>query len=100
MRSRLAVLRERNFRQLYIGQSVSVLGDGLTPVALTFAVLGLTGSATDLGLVLAAQGIPLAGLALVGGVWADRLRREWVMLASDLIRAAVQALAAILLLAG
>jgi MFS family permease len=100
MRSRLAVLRERNFRQLYIGQSVSVLGDGLTPVALTFAVLDLTGSATDLGLVLAAQGIPLAGLALVGGVWADRLRREWVMLASDLIRAAVQAIAAILLLAG
>ena len=70
-------LRGRNFRRLYIGQSVSVFGDGLTPVAITFAVLDLTGSGTDLGLVLAAQSLPLAALALVGGVWGDRLRREW-----------------------
>ena len=52
-----------------------MFGDGITPVALTFAVLDLTGSGTDLGLVLAAQALPLAGLALVGGVWADRLPR-------------------------
>ncbi len=91
-------LRGRNFRRLYIGQSVSVFGDGLTPVAITFAVLDLTGSATDLGLVLAAQSLPLAALALVGGVWGDRLRREWVMMISDIIRAAAQGLVALLLL--
>ena len=76
------------------------VADGITPVALTFAVLGLTGSATDLGLVLAAQSLPLAALALVGGVWADRLPRAALMVASDLIRAAVQITGAVLLLSG
>jgi MFS family permease len=97
---RFAALRERNFRNLFLGQSVSVIGDGITPVAITFAVLDLTGSATDLGLVLAAQSVPLAALALVGGVWADRLRRERVMLVSDIVRACVQATVAALLLTG
>lgn len=97
---RLAVLRKPDFRRVFLAQSVSVFGDGITPVALTFAVLGLTGSATDLGLVLAAQSLPLASLALVGGVWADRLPRAAVMMATDLIRAAVQITAAVLLLTG
>ena len=100
MSDRFDLLRLRNFRRVFLAQSVSVFGDGITPVALTFAVLDLTGSGTDLGLVLAAQTLPLAGLALVGGVWADRLRRERVMIASDLVRAAVQATAAALLLSG
>ena len=84
------LLRSRDFRNVFIAQSVSVFGDGITPVALTFAVLELTGSGTDLGLVLAAQAIPLVLLALVGGVWADRLPRGALMVASDLVRAAVQ----------
>ena len=97
---RLGVLRLRDFRRVFLAQSVSVFGDGITPVALTFAVLELTGSGTDLGLVLAAQSLPLAALALVGGVWADRLPRQKVMVASDLVRAAVQGVAAVLLLSG
>jgi MFS family permease len=97
---RFVALRERNFRRLFLGQSVSVIGDGITPVAITFAVLDLTGSPTDLGLVLAAQSIPLAAFALVGGVWADRLRRERVMLVSDIVRACAQATVAALLLSG
>jgi len=97
---RLELLKLRDYRNVFIAQSVSVFGDGITPVALTFAVLDLTGSGTDLGLVLAAQSLPLAALALVGGVWADRLPRAALMVASDLIRAAVQAIAAVLLLTG
>src|SRR5450759_2827474 len=97
---RLGLLRIRDFRNVFLAQSISVFGDGITPVALTFAVLGLTGSATDLGLVLAAQSLPLAALALVGGVWADRLPRAVLMVASDLIRATVQAITAVLLLTG
>lgn len=97
---RLDVLGLPDFRRVFLAQSVSVFGDGITPVALTFAVLGLTGSGTDLGLVLAAQSLPLAALALVGGVWADRLPRQKVMVASDLTRAAVQTVAAVLLLSG
>jgi MFS family permease len=97
---RLGLFRIRDFRNVFLAQSISVFGDGITPVALTFAVLGLTGSATDLGLVLAAQSLPLAALALVGGVWADRLPRAALMVASDLVRAAVQITGAVLLLSG
>ena len=97
---RLVLLRIPAFRSVFVAQSVSVFGDGITPVALTFAVLGLTGSATDLGIVLAAQSLPLATLALVGGVWADRLPRARLMVGSDLIRAAVQIIGAVLLLSG
>ena len=98
--SRLGPLAEPQFRLLYAGQAVSLLGDALVPVALAFAVLDLTGSATDLGLVLAAQILPLALFLLAGGVWADRLPRQLVMLASDLVRCAVQAVLAALLLSG
>ena len=62
-----ASLREHpSFRLLFWGQALSVIGDRITPVAIAFAVLGL-GSASDLGLVLAAGGIPFALFALVGG---------------------------------
>ena len=63
-------------------------------------MLDLTGSATDLGLVLAARMVPVVLLLLVGGVWADRLPRHLVMLGSDVGRGATQALLAVLLLTG
>jgi MFS family permease len=98
---RFGALRERRFRLLWIGQTTSTLGDGLVPVALAFAVIGtLDGSATALGVVLAAHMLPLVAFVLVGGVWADRLPRQLVMLASDVIRAVVQATIAVLLLTG
>jgi MFS family permease len=95
-----ASLREHGaFRLLFWGQALSVVGDRITPVAIAFAVLGL-GSATDLGLVMAAGGIPFALFALAGGVWADRVGRRKVMLASDVVRAISQAATALLLLTG
>src|SRR5512132_286546 len=95
-----ASLREAGpFRLLFWGQALSVIGDRITPVAIAFAVLGL-GSPTDLGLVMAAGGIPFALFALAGGVWADHLGRRRVMLASDVIRALSQTAAAVLLLSG
>jgi predicted MFS family arabinose efflux permease len=94
-------LRERRFRLLWLGQATSTLGDGLVPVALSFAVIQtLNGSATDLGIVLAAHMLPLVLFVLAGGVWADRLPRQMVMLVSDVIRGGVQATMAILLLSG
>src|SRR5436190_19136085 len=94
-------LRERRFRLLWLGQATSTLGDGLVPVALAFAVIQtLNGSPTDLGIVLAAQTLPLVAFVLAGGVWADRLPRQMVMLASDAVRGVVQAIIAILLLSG
>lgn len=96
-----AVLREEpQFRLLFSGQSLSMLGDRITFVALPFAVLGIGGSARDVGLVIAATTLPFALFALLGGVWADRLPRHRVMLASDLVRMVSQGLTALLLLAG
>jgi MFS family permease len=95
-----ASLREHStFRLLFWGQALSVVGDRITPVAIAFAVLGL-GSATDLGLVMAAGGIPFALFALAGGVWADHIGRRRVMLASDIVRALSQTTTAVLLLTG
>ncbi len=66
-----------------------------------FAVIeSLDGTATELGLVLAAHTLPLVAFVLIGGVWADRLPRQLVMLASDLVRFAVQATLAVLFLTG
>jgi len=94
-------LKERQFRLLWLGQATSTLGDGLVPVALAFAVIQtLNGSATDLGIVLAAHILPLVLFVLAGGVWADRLPRQMVMLVSDVIRGVCQATLAVLLLSG
>ncbi len=91
---------QRSFRLFFFGQGISAIGDRIVSVALAFAVLDLTGSVKDLGLVLAAQTIPLVLFVLVGGVWSDRLPRRAVMLASDLIRAGAQGASAVLLLSG
>jgi MFS family permease len=94
-------LRERRFRLLWLGQATSTLGDGLVPVALAFAVIKtLDRGPTALGVVLAAQALPLVAFVLAGGVWADRLPRQMVMLVSDVVRGVVQATMAILLLSG
>jgi MFS family permease len=97
----MQVLRLRPFRRLFAGQAVSVVGDALAPVALAFAVLDdLHGTPAQLGLVLAAETLPMAVLILAAGVWADRLNRRNVMLVSDIGRAAVQAVLATLLVTG
>jgi MFS family permease len=96
---RTGPLRERSFRLLFAGRAVSSFGDRVVPVALTFAVLHLTGSLSDLGIVLAAQTVPLVLFVLIG-VWADRLPRQRVMLASDLVRFAAQGASAALILGG
>ena len=78
----------------------SVFGDGLSFVAIAFAVLEIGGTATDIGLVFAAFSLPNVIFLLAGGVWADRLPRNLVMIASDAVRAVVQAGLAILLVTG
>lgn len=97
---RLAVLREPNYRRLFLGRTTSLVGDGLAPVAIAFAVLDLTGSATDLGLVLASHSIVMTALVLVGGVWADRLSPRVAMLGADVVRTASTGIIAALLLSG
>lgn len=91
-------LAEVPFRWLVIGRFVAMLGSAIAPVALAFAVLDLTGSASDLGLVLAARSIPTVVFVLAGGVIADRFPRHIVLLVSNLISAAAQAVIAVLVL--
>jgi MFS family permease len=87
----LGALRERNFRLYFLGQLTSAIGTGMTVVALAFAVLESDRSASALGVVLAAETVPLGVFLLVGGVVADRLGRRKVMLGADVLRALAQA---------
>jgi len=100
IRPALGAFRSRPFRLLFAGELVSLLGTAVAPVALAFAVLDLTGSATDLGYVLAAGWLPQIFFILIGGVLGDRLPRNLVMVGANLLSAAAQAATATLLLAG
>jgi MFS family permease len=98
--SYLRVLRHPDFRYLFLGQSASMVGDRVVVVAIALFVTQTTGSVSDLGLVLAAQSVPLVALLLFGGVWADRLPRHQIMIAADLVRAALHTMLAVLIFAG
>lgn len=95
-----APLAHRAFRQLWLGQSVSLAGDALVQVATVFAVLRIGGSALDIGFVVATRVFASVLFILVGGVWADRLRRNSVMFTADAVRAIVQAVLSGLLFTG
>jgi hypothetical protein len=93
------VLREREFRLLWFGQSASTLGDQLVFVALALYVSEI-GTPTDVGLVLAAHALPFVAFLMLGGVWADRLPRHLVMVATDVVRSAMHTLLAVLIFTG
>jgi MFS family permease len=93
-------LRERQFRLLFTAHAISAVGDFLVPVALAFAVLDLTGSASDLGFVLTARLVPLVLFMLAGGVWADRLPRQQLMIWSHLGRLVSQGVLGLLIVGG
>ncbi len=95
------VLREEpQYRLLFLGQALSVLGDRVTAIVLPFGVLSIGGGAGDVAIVSAAQFLPFAVLALPAGVWADRLNRKHILVGSDCVRFACQVTAAVLLLTG
>src|SRR4051794_7912338 len=87
-------LRYRNFRLLVTGAATSALGNAITPVALAFAVLDLGGSASELGLVVAAFALAEVVTTLLGGVLGDRMSRRLMMSGSAAGSAVVQAVVA------
>jgi predicted MFS family arabinose efflux permease len=97
---RFAVLGERDFRLFFVGNAVSMMGDFMLPVALSFAVLERYDNPGALGVVLTAHSLPLVVFLLLGGVVADRLPRRTVLLTSDTVSCVAQACAAALLLTG
>jgi MFS family permease len=93
----ISALRSRDFRLLWLSQSASVIGDGLVVVAVGLFVTRLTGHPSDVGLVLTAYVAPLVLLLLVGGVIADRLPRQTVMVVSDSARCLLHGTLALLI---
>ena len=81
-----------DFRQLWAGQTVSLLGMQVSALALPVtAAVALEASANDMGLLRAAEFAPYLFLGLFAGVWADRKRRRPVLIATDVGRAALLA---------
>ncbi|WP_431924901.1 MFS transporter [Micromonospora wenchangensis] len=96
----LAPLRYAAFRRLAAGRLVNMVGNAVAPVALAFAVLDLTGSVRDLGLVVGARSLMNVLFVLFGGVLADRFPRRLVLVGSNLLGALTQAAVAALVLTG
>jgi MFS family permease len=92
----MSVLRNRNFRLLWIGEGISLLGDQFYLIALPWLVLSLTGDALVVGTVLAMAGIPRALFMLVGGALTDRFTPRRLMINSNLARMALTGLLAAL----
>jgi MFS family permease len=91
---------EPQFRLLFGGQVLSLLGDRVMLVALPFAVLEAGGSLGAVGLVVTAQQVPFLVFALIGGVLSDRGNQRRVLIASDVVRLAVQLAGGLLLVTG
>ncbi|TDD03130.1 MFS transporter [Saccharopolyspora terrae] len=89
----------RGFRRYFIGQALSTFGDSLIPLTIAFASLQV-GGAGALGLVLAANRIPIALLVLFGGILGDRWDRRWVMVGADILRCVSQSATGLLLVFG
>ena len=81
--------RNRSFRQLWLGQVVSQMGDWFDTIALYTIILNLTGSGRDVGLLLVARFVPSFFFGPLSGVVADRFSRRTIMIVSDLLRAVV-----------
>jgi MFS family permease len=91
---------ERRFRLLLIARTTSFFGAGIAPIAVAFAVLAVHSSPEAVALVVGARVLAQVVFMPVGGVWADRLPRQYVMVAADLVCGAAQATTAVLLLTG
>jgi MFS family permease len=96
----IGLLRHRNYRLLVTGSTVSALGGSIAPVALAFAVLDLGGSASDLGLVVAAYATAEVVTVLFGGVLGDRLPRQVMMQGSSAAAFLTQGVVAVALIGG
>src|SRR5258707_7588081 len=83
----LQLLRQnRNFRLLYIGQTISQLGDWFNAVAVFALLLDLTGSATAVAWMMIVQFLPVALVGPLAGVVVDRVDRRRLMIKTDLVR--------------
>ncbi len=78
---------DARFSTLWIGQTISLLGDRLNQVALGVLVLSITGSALDVGLTFLAATLPNLVFGPFAGTFVDRWNQKHVMVVSDVLRA-------------
>jgi len=97
---RYPVLAIRDFRILLIDRLLAPFSNGFSMVGVSFAVLNLTGSTADLSYVLAAQVAPMLVFTLISGVFADRLRPQWVIIAGNVAVIAGEGTFGLLVLTG
>jgi MFS family permease len=93
-------LAGRDFRLLFIGETISLLGDQFHFIALAWLTLEITGSGLALGGVLLVAGLPRAVLVLVGGVAADRFSPRSIMLGSNALRALIVTILTVMVVTG
>ena len=86
-----------HFRNLWLGATISLLGDQFYLVALPWLALQLTGSSLALGTLLMVAGIPRAALMLIGGAVIDRFSARRVMMTTAIVRAVLVGTVAALL---
>lgn len=99
VRAAVPVLSVPEFRALFSAATISMFGDGVAVLAVTFAVLDFGHSATALGLVLGARTMCMAGCLLVGGAVGDRMSRVRIMILADGIRFLAQGAVGMLIIA-
>ncbi|MDO8848216.1 MAG: MFS transporter [Coriobacteriia bacterium] len=80
-------LRSRDYRCLWLGQLVSVIGDKVNQIALGILVYEATGSGLQMGIVLALSMLPAALFGMVAGAYVDRFDKRRTMIVADLLRA-------------
>jgi MFS family permease len=83
----LSPLKRRDFRWLWIAQTVSIVGDKVNQVALSILVYRLTGSLAQMGIIFAITFLPAALFGIVAGPLVDRWDRRRTMIVADLLRA-------------
>lgn len=82
-----APLRAPDYRRLWTGQTVSVVGDKVNQIAMGIMVYRLTGSFLQMGVMLGVTMLPAALFAMFAGAFVDRWHRGRTMVVSDLVRA-------------
>ncbi|GAB1692747.1 hypothetical protein KRM28CT15_45500 [Krasilnikovia sp. M28-CT-15] len=100
IRDTVAPLRLTGYRRLLLGRTINAVGNAFAPIALAFAVLDLTGSASDLGLVVGTRTLVNVLFVLFGGMLADRLPKTVLMVGAAVAAATTQAAIAARVLTG
>lgn len=96
----LAPFRWRSFRVLWAGMAISLIGDGVTLIAIAWQVYQLSNLPTALGTTMMAMAMPQVLLLLFGGIASDVFSRRWLMIGADIARAAALTVLGVLSISG